>query len=128
LRDHVDELSKANAQPLAVGFGPHATAVLLVAEMRLSFPIWIDADRALYRALDARRAGLSQILTPKVFAAARRAFRQGFRQGKAEGDSRQLGGTFLIDRSGEVHARRPSRFAGDNPPWDWIRSALAEIA
>lgn len=127
MRDTHDGIQSLGAQAIGVGMGSVDTARSLVGSMRLPYPLLVDAERELYRALDVPRAGLYGLLGPPVWIAAFGALRRGFRQTGVESDPRQLGGTFIVDARGEIRARRPARLVGDHAPWGWVRAALLDV-
>ncbi len=126
MREHHDEIASLGAQAIGIGMGSAATARALTQSMGLPYPLLVDGEREIYRALEVRRAGLYGLIGPPAIVAALRALRRGFRQTHVESDPRQLGGTFIVDARGEIRARRASRFAGDHAPWPWVRAAILD--
>ncbi len=77
--------------------------------------VWVDPSRRTYQALRFRR-GPWTVLSPAVFANARRAGNKGFRQGATQGDAWQQGGVLVARKGGAPEYFFASEVAGDHPP------------
>ncbi|MCC6574728.1 MAG: hypothetical protein IT462_13190 [Planctomycetes bacterium] len=76
-------------------------------------PRFDDPRLELYRGFELNRANLMQLAGPvSVLSAVRATLKAGF--GAPSGDTRQLGGTFLINQGKVVRAYR-SKLLGDQP-------------
>ncbi len=84
-----------------------------------------DPGRTLYEAFGLTRGGLTQVIHPRVVTNGISALRAGLRQGRPTSDPMQLGGAFVIDRSGCVDWEFRSADISDNPTAEQILGALA---
>lgn len=76
-----------------------------------------DPERALYRALGARRPSGLWALRPRVLAAGLRAYRAGERVSVRRGDDvRQLGADVVADAAGAIAFLHRARDAADRTP------------
>jgi hypothetical protein len=73
-----------------------------------------DTDRRLYPAFGLRRAGLGDLLSPKVFKAFWRNRRHGV--GRPVGDTLLLSGAFVVD-GGALTFEHRSENPADHPDW-----------
>ncbi|MFN8546516.1 MAG: AhpC/TSA family protein [Candidatus Eisenbacteria bacterium] len=128
LRDIYPEITRSGAQMIAAGLGTPADAAQATRSARIPFLLLSDPDRALYRALEARRMGPLDLFRPAVAIGALRAFGRGHRQVGVTGDPFQLGATAVVDRDGRVVEVRRARHAADHPPLDWIAVAVRREA
>lgn len=109
---------------MAAGLGTPSDAAEATRAGKLPFLLLSDPDRALYRALEARRMGSLDLLRPSVAVGGLRALLRGHRQTGITGDPFQLGATALVDRAGRVITVRRASHAADHPPVDWILAAV----
>jgi hypothetical protein len=113
---------RAGADLVFVGNGAPHFGKAFAEDFGITAPIYVDVQRAAYRALGMHRRGLSMLLSRGTLAAALRALRAGFVQGATRGDALQLGGVLVVRPGGEVVFRHLSGYAGDHPP---VASVLA---
>ncbi|MEO8362672.1 MAG: peroxiredoxin-like family protein, partial [Vicinamibacteria bacterium] len=111
------------AQVVVVGHSSVRYAKAFVEETGLSLPVYVDKDRAIYKALDFKRPLLS-FLTPSVFKNAAVAKKQGFTQPGVHGDAFQLGGVILRMPDGSMPYKYVSKFAGDHPAIEDLKAAV----
>jgi peroxiredoxin len=123
LRGDIAKIHAAGAEFVVIGSGTPQQAGWFAEDVGLTTPVLTDPDLQLYRALQTRR-GLAGVLHPRVILRAIQAFRRGFRQRGIQGDATQLGGLFVIGKTGEVVYAHRSRFAGDYPASSEFLAAL----
>ncbi len=89
-------------------------------------PVVGDPDRAAYRAFGLERTGLSSFFRPRVVWGYLRLILRGGRLRKPYPgeDVLQLGGDFLLNRTGRVVFAYPSRTATDRPTVEALLAAL----
>ena len=123
MREAYAAIEALGARVTAVGTGSLAQARRLM-DAGMPFPCLVDADARLYRALGFPRLGWRAAFTPATYRNYWRAWRRGARQGALTGDPRQLSGVAILDASGRLQWRYPSRTIGDYP---LLTDLLAEI-
>lgn len=126
LRDRQEEIRATGAEIIAVGIGSPGHAAGFVEDFAIPFPVFVDSELRVYRALGARR-GLGTALRLGTFRAALGAFRRGFRQSAATGDAMQQGGVLVVLPDGSVPYHHLSTFAGDHPDPDALLAALRRL-
>ena len=90
----------------------------LAAEFGLEDVHWVsDPQRRLYRALELRRGGFSQLFGLMVILKGLRSALGGFKVGPLDGDGFQMPGAFVVHRSRIVRAFR-AKAASDSPDFD----------
>ena len=85
--------------------------------------ILTDPSLTAYQAMDLRR-GLTSALRPSVIKHGLRAWKAGHKQGRTQGDTIQLGGVFVIDKTGMIGFSQRSTEAGDHASIDDVLAAL----
>lgn len=124
-REHAAWL--AQHPELNVVFVAHGTpeeSASFRAEIDSPHPFISDPRRVLFEAFGLRRAGLGQILNLHVLSRGAQAWKNGYRNGRPCSDPLQLGGSFVVDRKGEVTWGKPAADAADNAPPEAIAEAL----
>ena len=86
--------------------------------MKSPHPFLCDPPQRLYREFGLQRASLGGLIGPRVAVRGFEAYRAGFRGGRVQGDGWQLGGTFVMEETGQVSAAFPAIDAGDHPSPD----------
>jgi peroxiredoxin len=86
--------------------------------------ILADEKRESYKAMGFPRAGAVQLIGPKSLAKGIARGASGVGVGRVIGDVQQLGGTFVIDQSGEVLWSHVMTDASDNPSVEELLEAL----
>jgi hypothetical protein len=76
--------------------------------------VLVDADRKLYAAVGAQRAGVLSLLSPWAWRSIAAARGRGF-SGNLEGDGMQLGGLLVLSRRGDVLFSQAQRSFDDKP-------------
>lgn len=123
MRGEIDEIEARGASLVIIGNGSAEFARAFRADLDLRGTILIDPDLVSYRAAGLRR-GRAEILSPRLWTNAARAFQAGYRQNSVEGDPWQLGGIFVIRPGGDLLYQYRSREAGDHPDPADILSSL----
>ena len=127
MRAEISNIRARGAELVIVGNGTPYFAAAFREDFELDCPLLVDPELRAYRAAGLRR-GRVELLSPRLPLNALRALRAGSRQTSVEGDPWQLGGVFVIRRSGELTYQYVSREAGDHPPVEDILAALEEDA
>jgi hypothetical protein len=127
LRHATDRFADEGVSVVVVGMGTPEEATDVVRSLDLPFPVLLDPARRGYDAYGLIEGGANAFLTPKSAGAIARAMLGGSRGCRPIGNTRQLGGTFLIDRAGTVRWAAPSRYAGDHASPDEILDAARAI-
>lgn len=128
LRHAADRFAAAGVSLVAVGMGTPDEARAVVRSLDLPFPVLLDPSRRGYEAYGLIEGGAGAFLSPKSAGAVAKALLGGSRGGRPIGDTRQLGGAFLIDREGIIRWASPSRFAGDQVSPDTILAAAKAVS
>lgn len=87
------------------------------------WPVYADAERVTYRALDARR-GFFTAVNPRTALFGLRALRRGYRQTGVRGDPVQQGAVCVVTPDGALAYRYVSAVAGDHPLPEAVLAAL----
>jgi len=120
LRGERKRFEERGARLVFVGNGSPTMAKEFRDQFGIEEPIYVDPSLRAYQALGLRSKG--SIL--KALAATPRALLGGHLQGLTKGDQNQLGGVFVIDRSGDVLFEQRSEYAGDHASVEAIVAAL----
>ena len=91
---------------------------------RIPFPLLVDPEKKTYRALEAGRASLGEILGPSVWIKGARSILRGNWQATAKQDPFQLGATAVVDQSGKVIYLHRAKDASDNAPLEEVLEAV----
>jgi peroxiredoxin len=97
------------------------------SQLDLEQRVIADPEKHLFKAMAFTRGTMGSFVNPTVIAKGFQAIKQGFRNGVPEGDPMQLGGAVIVDRSGEILWRQPSKDAADIISPETIRAALKEV-
>ncbi|HEX6311235.1 MAG TPA: peroxiredoxin-like family protein [Acidimicrobiia bacterium] len=126
------EIERLGAGALGVGTGADFQARRLMEEglrgRAVPFPLLVDPDANLYRALDIGRVGWSHWLRRDVAARYVRAWRAGSRPGRVTGDARRLSGVAIVDPDRRLRYLHRSAAVGDYPSIDETLAALRELS
>lgn len=120
LRGERKQFEERGAQLVFVGNGSPTMAKEFRDQFGIEEPIYIDPSLRTHQALGLRPKG--PVL--KALAAVPRALAGGHLQGLTKGDQNQLGGAFVIDRTGVVLFEHRSEHAGDHPRVEELVAAL----
>jgi hypothetical protein len=127
LRHAADRFADEGVAAVVVGMGTPEETADVARSLDLPFPVLLDPARRGYDAYGLIEGGANAFLTPKSAGAVARAMLSGSRGGRPIGNTRQLGGAFLIDREGIVRWAAPSRYAGDHASPDDILAAAKAV-
>lgn len=108
---------------VAVGSGTPFMAADFANQFRFTGDLYVDQSRAVYEAFNCKR-GLKYAINMRVLKAAKDAMSQGHSQGSTQGDSLQLGGTFVISKTQGVIYEHLEQFAGDHADLNEVLSVL----
>jgi len=127
---HAEELASAGVTVLVVGFDDRDWLEELRERLDSPFTFVRDASRVAYQLMDLHRSSLVRtylhpdVVRPYVRWAIERRFPK-LRRGQ---DRRQLGGDFIILRSGEVAYAHRESGPEDRPPVGEIVAAALAVA
>jgi peroxiredoxin len=96
-------------------------------QLNLEQRVIADPEKRLFKAMAFTRGTIGSFVNPTVIAKGFQAIKQGFRNGVPDGDPMQLGGAVIVDRTGEVLWRQPSKDAADIISPETIRAALEDL-
>ncbi|MBF0344010.1 MAG: redoxin domain-containing protein [Nitrospirae bacterium] len=100
---------------ILVGMGTPKQAESFRSSYNLPFKIICDPHKSLYKAYGLLKAGITDIVSPKVFISGLRALGKGHIPGVPVGDVSQLSGVFIIDKDSVVRYAHYSRDIADYP-------------
>jgi dehydrogenase/reductase SDR family protein 12 len=122
-----DDLHQWQAEGIGVGLvgsGQSFFASAFIEDFGLDVPVFVDPDLTSFRAAGLRR-GVEAVASRGFLGNALRAYRSGARQTGIEGDPWQLGGVFVFDARSRLQLAHRSGTAGDHPPLEDLRAAVA---
>jgi peroxiredoxin len=121
-----DVFQELNTQVWIISFGTQASVQVWLEETCAPFPVLLDPDREAYRAYGLERSLLRSwnLKTIKRYA---QLLTKGRRWRGIQGDSAQLGGDFIVDKSGVVRLAYPSHDPTDRPPVADLLDILAQL-
>ena len=120
-------LEALNAAVLLLTFATEMQAAQWRDDAHVSFPILRDSDRHVYRAYGLESSFLRS-WQPKVWLQYARLMLAGRAWRGIQGDSRQLGGDFIVDRQGIVQLAHRSQDPTDRPAVPELLACLELIA
>ncbi len=108
-----------------ISFGTPYWARIWLEESQSPYPLFLDPDRAAYRAYGLERSLLRSwgLRTLSYYA---KALLKGEEWRGIRGDSGQLGGDFIVDAKGIVRLAHPSRDPTDRPPVEELLTILRQ--
>ena len=124
-----DELERLGARVyLVVHDGAAAVQAGLLSGLDVPFPVIVDRTRQAYAAWGLRRSSVAGIwLDPKVWATYASLILRGERVRPLGQDTLQLGGDFIVGRTGTLTYARPQT-RDDRPPVAELMRRLRETA
>ena len=129
MRDSYADVQAAGAEAIVVTMGtPEEVAEFVKRRGAAPFPLLCDPERASYPLYGLQLGTFGQLLGPHVLHAAMQAKEQGFRMSRPMGETRQMPGTFVIDRGGIIRLAHYNRDAADHPAQAAILEALQELS
>lgn len=126
LRQYQAEIEEQNTQVVIISFGTPALARKWIQETQTEFIFLIDPEKKSYRAFSLEHS-LMRSWNPKIWFAYARLMAWGRKWRGIQGDSGQLGGDIIVDRSGIIRLVHRSQDPADRPPVDDILEKLKEI-
>jgi len=121
------ELDSLGFGVVAVGSGTPLMAKNFKEEFNFEGDIYVDQKREIYSALGCNR-GAAYVLNLKALKAIKATMGEGFSQGKTQGDSLQLGGTFIISLKEGILFEHQEKFVGDHVDINELMNAARQIA
>jgi len=109
---------------VAVGSGTPLMAKDFAKQFSFPGDLYVDQQRLVYEAFNCKR-GLKYVINTKVLKSAKKAMDEGFSQGKTEGDTLQLGGTFIISKSKGILFEHLEEYAGDHANLEQLLDILS---
>lgn len=124
MRGHHDEIRSKGADVVAIGMGIPEQAADFRESQQIPFRLVVDRQKETYRALEITRGGVWQVMGPKQIARGVKNVLTGHRQATVKQDPYQLGGTAIVEPSGDIRYLHRSRDSTDNYP---VREILARL-
>lgn len=112
---HSEEIKDAGYQLVAVGLGQPKHAERYCGSLAPNAHCLADIESEAYPLYGLGEGKLSQLLSLNTVRAGATAAKNGHSQGQSTGNSKMLGGTFLVDTDGVIQRAYYSEFAGDDP-------------
>ncbi len=123
---HTDKFQELNTKVVIISFGTNVAANTWLQETCTPFELLRDPDRTVYRAYGLERSFLRS-WGPKTIWQYIRLLTSGRKWKGVQGDSAQLGGDFIIDKSGNIKLAYRSIDPTDRPSFETILSILQTI-
>ena len=120
---HRAEFEAAETNVVTVSFDTPYWAGVWLQETGSPFPLLMDPERTAYHAYGLTSSRLSSWSPANLWYYGKAAL-QGRETYGRRGDPHQLGGDFIIDRSGIIRLAHPSRDPTDRPSMDEILAVL----
>lgn len=114
-----------DVQVLVISFGAEFWARAWLQETQSPFSLLLDPERAAYRAYGLERSFV-RVWSPKVMWHYTRRVLAGQKLQSIQGDPHQLGGDFVIDRSGVIRLAYRSKDPVDRPSVETLVAAFEE--
>jgi len=121
------ELDQLGFGLVAVGNGTPLMAKSFKGDFNFTGDIYVDQKKEVYKALGCNRGAL-YCLNMKALKAIKSTSSEGFSQGKTQGDSLQLGGTFIISLKEGILFEHVEQFAGDHVDTNELMTVVRQIA
>jgi peroxiredoxin len=126
LRQVQAELEALNTRVVIISFGSITLAQKWMEETKATFQFLIDPERKAYQAFGLEYS-LGRSWSPKIWFEYARLMAQGRKWRGIQGDSGQLGGDFIVDRSGIIRMAYRSHDPADRPAVSDILEKLKDI-
>jgi peroxiredoxin len=118
------EFQDADTSLMLIGQATPRDAAQFRRRYGIQVPVLADEDRVSYQAVGAKRAGMAELVGPKVLAkGAVTGVKHRVVQGRTVGDSAQLGGAVVVLPDGRISWSHLSAEAGDDPSPEEILAA-----
>lgn len=122
MRDQLDRFGDAHIA--AVTFANQERLAAHREHLGLPFPLLADPDRSIYRQFQLGRTSLRHVYNPGTLLLYARLLRHGRKLRRPTEDTRQLGGDFVIDRTGQLIQGFWPRSPDDRPSVDQLVAAI----
>jgi peroxiredoxin len=127
LCDHQTEFAKLNARILIISFGTLPAVQQWLSETCPDFTVLLDRERTVYDAYGLERSKLRS-KSPRTLWLYFTRWLQGQKFHDSHGDdTSQLGGDFIVDKSGTLRFIHPSHDPTDRPSVEKLLRALKKI-
>lgn len=126
LRQFQAELEAHNTRVAIISFGSTTLAQKWIEETKATFQFLIDPEMKSYQAFGLEYS-LRRSWSPKILFEYARLMAQGRKWRGIQGDSGQLGGDFIVDRSGIIRMAYRSHDPTERPKIEEIIQVLDEI-
>ena len=126
LRLFKSEIEARDTEVALIAFGSNALAQVWIEETEATFRFLIDPERKAYQAFGLEYS-LLRSWRPKIWFEYARLMAQGRKWRGIQGDSRQLGGDFIVDRDGIIRMAYRSYDPSDRPAVSYILEKLEDI-
>ena len=124
-----DEFEAAGVRLAVIGQGTPDHARDFQRSQNVDLPLYVDQDRASYRAAGAKVGTMGELLGPAVLARGLRvSLRDRVRQGRVVGHPAQLGGVLIVKSDGSIPYAHLSEDASDVPSNDEVLAAARAAA
>jgi peroxiredoxin len=127
LWQHQEEFDRLDVEVLVLTFGTLPLAQAWLEETCSPFHLLLDPERTVYRTYGLERS-LWRSWTLKTVWRYVGLLTAGHRWRGIQGDSTQLGGDFVVDRSGIVRLVHRSHDPTDRPSVDQLLDAFGQLA
>ena len=127
LRQFQAELEAHNTRVAIISFGSTTLAQKWIEETKATFQFLIDPEMKSYQAFGLEYS-LRRSWSPKILFEYARLMAQGRKWRGIQGDSGQLGGDFIVDRSGIIRMAYRSHDPADRPSMSDILETLKGIS
>lgn len=124
MRGHYDEVKAKGAEVVAIGMGIPEMAADFRDKQDIPFRLLVDRTKQTYRALEIPRGNLWQLVGPQPVLRGMRNLLTGNWQGIVRQDPYQLGGTAIVEPSGEIRYLHRAKDSSDNYPVGEILARL----
>ncbi len=123
---HKAEIESLHARIVVVSFGQAWQARAWLEETGAAFQLWLDPERAAYRAYGLEYS-LLRSWAPRVWRRYAQLMLAGRKWRGLQGDSGQLGGDFVVDAGGILRLAYLSRDPTDRPPVSELLETLRRL-
>jgi peroxiredoxin len=124
-----EKFDEAGVRLVVIGQGTPDEAHDFQRSQHVDLPLYVDRDRASYRAAGTKVGTLGELLGPSMVARGLRvSLRDRVRQGRTVGHPAQLGGVLIVKPDGSIPYAHLSEDASDVPPNDEVLAAAREAA
>jgi peroxiredoxin len=121
-----DRFAAAGVELAVIGQGTPEQARAFAASQAVDLPLYVDRQRASYRAAGTKVATLGELLGPRSVARGiQRALGDRVHQGRTVGHAAQLGGVLVVRPDDSIAYAHLADDAADNPANDEVLAAAA---